>query len=263
MKGWKVIGLLLLLGGVTGTVSAQKYPERKEIRQGNKRYDKGDYPGAELFYLRALEAKPSSVEGANNLAGALYKQGRYEEAAKAAGTAARDSLAGKYASGAFYNEGNAYFQQRKLNEAIEAYKNALRRNPDDQQAKFNLAYALKLRDKDKNGGGGGGQNNQDQNQDQNQNQNQNQNQGQNPNNQDQNQDQNKNQDQNQKDSGDGSQNPDSQKQPGQGGQSPQQGGMSPQEAEQMLDAIQGAEDNTKKKVDAQKVRAVGRSGKNW
>ena len=113
MRGWKAIGLLLLLGGVAGTVSAQKYPERKEIRQGNKRYEKGDYPGAEVFYLRALEATPSSVEGTNNLAGALYKQGRYEEAAKAAGAAARDSLAGAYAAGAFYNEGERLFPATK------------------------------------------------------------------------------------------------------------------------------------------------------
>ncbi|MFQ8805048.1 MAG: hypothetical protein ACLR8Y_08100 [Alistipes indistinctus] len=28
-------------------------------------------------------------------------------------------------------------------------------------------------------------------------------------------------------------------------------------------AVQGSEDNTKKKVDGRKARAVGRSGKNW
>lgn len=39
--------------------------------------------------------------------------------------------------------------------------------------------------------------------------------------------------------------------------------MSREEAERMLDAVQGSEDNTKKKVDGRKARAVGRSGKNW
>ena len=39
--------------------------------------------------------------------------------------------------------------------------------------------------------------------------------------------------------------------------------MSREEAERMLDALQGSEDNTKKKVDGRKARAVGRSGKNW
>lgn len=262
MRTMILSGLLLLCAGAA---SAQKYPERKEIRQGNKLYEKEDYSGAELSYLRALEAKPGSVEATANLAGALYKQGRYEEAAGAAGTAARDSTAGEHASGAFYNEGNAWFQQRKLEEAIEAYKNALRRNPYDQQAKFNLAYAQKLLEKDKNGGGGGGQNDQNQDKDQNKDQNQNK---------DRNQDQDKDRkdpgqdpnDQNKPDDpdrGDGSPNPDKQKPDQPDGQSPQPGGMSPQQAEQMLDAMQGAEDNTKKKVDAQKVRGVGRSGKNW
>lgn len=259
-----ILSVLLLL--CAGAASAQKYPERKEIRQGNKLYEKGDYPGAELSYLRALEAKPGSVEATANLAGALYKQGRYEEAAGAAGKAARDSTAGEYASGAFYNEGNAWFQQRKLEEAIEAYKNALRRNPYDQQAKFNLAYVQKLLEKDKNGGGGGGQNDRNQDQDPNKDQNQNKDRNQDQNSE-QNPDQNQGRDDRQRpgdpDPGEGSPNPDRQKPDQPAGESPQPGGMSPQQAEQMLDAMQGAEDNTKKKVDAQKVRGVGRSGKNW
>ncbi len=248
MRTFFITALTLLLGTVF-SAQAQKYPERQEIRKGNKRYDKGDYPGSEVFYLRALEATPGSVEAAGNLAGALYRQERFEEAAQVGAKAARDSMAGPYASQLHYNEGNAQFKQRKFAEAVEAYKNALRKNPDDQQAKFNLAYAQKMLEQDKNGGGGGG-GDQDKDQDKDKDQNQDQNQ----NDKDQNKDQDK-QDQN------------SEPKPDQGepkpGEGQPQGGISPQEAERMLDAMQGAEDNTKQKVDAQKAKAVGRSGKNW
>ena len=64
------------------------------------------------------------------------------------------------------------------------------------------------------------------------------------------------------DQGDGGENPQDQK-PDQGKGGAQQERMSREEAERMLDAVQGSEDNTKKKVDGRKARAVGRSGKNW
>ena len=169
---------------------------------------------------------------------------------------AADSARLDNAASAYFNQGNALFQQRKLQEALEAYKNSLRLNPADMEAKFNYAYTKKLLDKDKND-----QNKNDQNKDQNKdNRNdQNKNDKNDPN-------QNPDKDQN-KDNPDNNQNgndPDKQdQQPPSGGQQPPQGSMSREEAERMLDAVQGSEDKTKKKVDEKKAVTVGNSGKNW
>ena len=42
---------------------------------------------------------------------------------------------------AYHNMGNSYLFNQKLDEAIEAYKNSLRNNPDDFETKYNLAWA--------------------------------------------------------------------------------------------------------------------------
>lgn len=278
-----ILGLMLLWAG---SAFGQKYPERRDIRSGNKLYEKGDYTEAEVAYRRALEKSPESYEGNFNLADALYKQKRYDEAAQMNARLAADSAYAENAAAAYFNQGNALFQQRKLEEALEAYKNCMRLAPNDQQAKFNYAYTKKLLEKDQQNqqnnqdnqqnNNQNNQQNQDQNKDQNDNQqnqdknqqdqnkdqnDQNKDQNKDQNDQNQNNDQNDQNNQNQQDDGSGDQNRDQQDQNQQ--PQPQNGGMSREEAERMLDAVQGSEDNTKKKVDAQKVQAVGTSGKNW
>ena len=278
MRSTIILGLMLL---IAGSASGQKYPERRDIRSGNKLYEKGDYTEAEVAYRRALEKNAESYEANFNLADALYKQKRYDEAAQMNAQLAADSAYMENAAAAYFNQGNALFQQRKLEEALEAYKNCMRLDPNDQQAKFNYAYTKKLLEKDNQNQQQNNQNNQQNNQQNQQDQNKDQNKDQNDNQQNQNknqQDQNKDKDQDQKDQNNnqndqndqnqqnddksGGQNPDQQQDQNQQPQ-PQNGGMSREEAERMLDAVQGSEDNTKKKVDAQKVRAVGASGKNW
>lgn len=73
--------LTVLLLVFCGAAAAQKYPERRAIRSGNRQYEKGAYPEAETAYRRALEKTPDSPEATFNLSDALYKQERYDEAA--------------------------------------------------------------------------------------------------------------------------------------------------------------------------------------
>ncbi|MDE5945357.1 MAG: tetratricopeptide repeat protein, partial [Rikenella sp.] len=166
--------------------------ERADIRQGNRAYYEGKYPEAEVGYKRAIEKNINSYEANFNLGGALYKQERYDDAAATYEKLAQDGSDRRRQAATYYNLGNTYVRQRQIDQAIEAYKNALRLVPEDREAKLNLAYAQKLKqqqDQNQN------QNNQDQNQ--NQNQDQNQNGGGGGGNDDRNnRDQNQNQDQN-------------------------------------------------------------------
>lgn len=205
--------------------------ERADIRQGNKLYQQGKFVESEKRYSNALVKNPSSVEAIYNLAGAIYKQERWKEA---------DSIYLQIAKAApspetLYNLGNAELKQRKLDEAIESYKSSLRINPNDKEAKFNLAYAQKLKQEDDN---------KDKNKDQNKDQ-----QDQKQDKQDQKQDKPKDQDKKEDQKED---------------QKPQPQPQSRQDAERMLKAIQASEDKTKEKVDAQKVSAAThRSAKDW
>ena len=81
--------LTVLLLVFCGAAAAQKYPERRAIRSGNRQYEKGAYPEAETAYRRALEKTPDSPEATFNLSDALYKQERYDEAGKLAASAAQ------------------------------------------------------------------------------------------------------------------------------------------------------------------------------
>ena len=257
---------VILLAALLAAVSAlgQQMPERREVRKGNRLYNKGEYQQSIERYGRALMLDPASFEATYNLGNALSKAEMYDKAEQMQNRAAADTLrSDTERAEAYYNLGNTQFRQKKYREALESYKRSLLLNPDDREAKYNYAYTKHLLDDEqKNGGGGGGDQNQ-QNKDQQNQQGQN---NQNQQGQDQNKDQNKdqgqdNQDQN-KDQGQGQPDgKDGEQGEGEGQLRPE--GISPQEQEQMLDAIQAQEDRTQEKLKEKRRAMVVRSGKNW
>jgi len=273
---------VILLAALLAAVSAlgQQMPERREVRKGNRLYNKGEYQQSIERYGRALMLDPASFEATYNLGNALSKAEMYDKAEQMQNRAAADTLrSDTERAEAYYNLGNTQFRQKKYQEALESYKRSLLLNPDDREAKYNYAYTKHLLDDEqKNGGGGGdqnqqnkdqqnqqGQNNQNQNQqgqDQNKDQNKDQ-QDQNKDQQDQNKDQ-QDQNQDQQGQGQGQGQPDGKDgKQGEGEGQPRPEGISPQEQEQMLDAIQAQEDRTQEKLKEKRRAMVVRSGKNW
>ena len=260
---YKSLYIILFLFAASG-VQAQQLPERSLVRKGNRQYNKGNYEQSAGRYEQALQAAPGQFEAIYNLGNALYKAERFDRAEQTMQQAAADSLrAGTERAEAFYNLGNAQFKQQKYQEALESYKQSLRLNPSDMEAKYNYAYTKRLLDQNKNGGGGGGNDQKDQDKDQNKDQNQN---GQGQQNPDQKGDQ-KDQKGDPKDQqGDQKQDPQDGK-GDKGDKGDQQGqptpsGISPQEQQQMLDAIQAQEDKTQEKL-KEKQGVVVRGKKNW
>ncbi len=260
---YKLLYIILFLFAAAGA-QAQQLPERSLVRKGNRQYNKGNYEQSIGRYEQALQAAPGQFEAIYNLGNALYKAERFDRAEQTMQQAAADSLrADTERAEAFYNLGNAQFKQQKYQEALESYKQSLRLNPSDMEAKYNYAYTKRLLDQNKNGGGGGGNDQKDQDKDQNKDQNQN---GQGQQNPDQKGDQ-KDQKGDPKDQqGDQKQDPQDGK-GDKGDKGDQQGqptpsGISPQEQQQMLDAIQAQEDKTQEKL-KEKQGVVVRGKKNW
>ena len=260
---YKSLYIILFLFTASGA-QAQQLPERSLVRKGNRQYNKGNYEQSAGRYEQALQAAPGQFEAIYNLGNALYKAERFDRAEQTMQQAAADSLrADTERAEAFYNLGNAQFKQQKYQEALESYKQSLRLNPSDMEAKYNYAYTKRLLDQNKNGGGGGGNDQKDQDKDQNKDQNQN---GQGQQNPDQKGDQ-KDQKGDPKDQqGDQKQDPQDGK-GDKGDKGDQQGqptpsGISPQEQQQMLDAIQAQEDKTQEKL-KEKQGVVVRGKKNW
>ena len=86
-------GILVLIGLGVESAWAQRYPERRVLRSGNKLYEKEQYAEAETQYRKAQDMNPT-YEGLFNLADVLYKQKRYEEALNILKQIARDDVAG-------------------------------------------------------------------------------------------------------------------------------------------------------------------------
>lgn len=191
---------------VAPDAQAQKFPERRLVRKGNRSYERLDYNKAAERYQQAIGVCDSCYEATFNLGDALYKQKEYDEAGKIFGALAADSTRSDLdRAQSYYNLGNTLFQQKRYQEALAAFKKSLRLNPADLETKYNYAYTKKfIEDQQQQGGGGGNDQNQNQNQQNDQNQgggNDQQNDQQNNQN-DQNNDQNQN-DQNKDQNGEG------------------------------------------------------------
>lgn len=236
-----------LLALACGVCMAQT--DRKEVRAGNRQYKKGNWQNAEIEYRKAQAKDSTSFAAGYNLAGALYREGNFDEAAKTLDRLKEIAPASGRAADYFYNQGNVAVQKKDWKAAVEAYKQSILLNPEDLEAKENYAYAKQmLKDEEQQGGGGDNQQDQDNNQDNNQD-----NSGQNQN---QNQNQNDNPDQNQGDR------PDPQQDPQQGEGDAK---ISPQQAQQMLKAIQAREKKTQDKVNKEKAALLKsrQKEKNW
>ncbi|MDE6570203.1 MAG: tetratricopeptide repeat protein [Alistipes sp.] len=250
--------LFVVAVSVADAAAAQQMPERAAVRSGNRQFHKGNYEASIERYRKALTFAPTSFEATYDLGNALYEAERYDQAEQTMRQAAADTLRTETERAeAFYNLGNAQFRQQKYKEALESYKQSLRFNPADMEAKYNYAYTKKLLDdQQQNGGGGQDQNQQDQQDDQNQ---------QNDDGQDQQNGADPQQgDDDQQDGNNEPQNDDGQQGDEQSQGQPQSvpAGISEQEQQQMLDAIQAQEDRTQEKL-KEKQGVIVRGNKNW
>ncbi len=116
--------------------------EKPLVRKGNSDYKKEKYSDAEINYRKSLEKNKNSAEGSFNLGDALYKQKKYDEAAGAFHNLSNTKAPDDIKANTYYNLGNSYLQNDKYEESINAYKQALRLNSKDEDARYNLSYAL-------------------------------------------------------------------------------------------------------------------------
>ena len=105
------------------------------------KYDAGEFGEALTLYRDAQVEDPDSKLLKFNVGDALYKTGDFEGALSEflQSTGGDGELLQGHA---WYNAGNAHFELQRYQEAIEAYKEALRRLPADDDAKANLELAL-------------------------------------------------------------------------------------------------------------------------
>ena len=120
--------------------------EANANNEANTAFDEGEYQQALDDYERVGEELPERPEPDYNAANARYRLEDYERAQEELGAALLDSYSvgdEDLAARTLFNLGNALFQAEDYEGAIEEYKNVLRQNPDDVDAKRNLELALR------------------------------------------------------------------------------------------------------------------------
>src|SRR5688572_23193953 len=160
------------------SVYLQSQEDAEYIYEGNNLYHSGKIPQSSAKYTRALELNPNNRKANFNLGSALYKAGKqikegavqlppaemakrdsvanivFDQAAQNFATVANSISDKDTLHQAWHNIGNCYLQKKEYQQAVDAYKKALKYDPKDEETRYNLAYALKNIPKDKKGGGG-------------------------------------------------------------------------------------------------------------
>ena len=242
------------------------------VYEANEQLKDDNYVAAEMSYRKAISKQPSYAIGAYNLGNTYYESGNFEEALFRHQEAAKEATNKTEKHRAYHNIGNVLMQNKQCKEAVEAYKNALRNDPSDDETRYNLAVAKECAEQQKD------ENQNDENEDENQDK------------QDDNKDQDKKEDEgdkkdDQKDQGDqddkqgedekdedgkpkdekkddnkqGDQPKDQKQQP-----KPQPGQLSPQQIKSLLEAMNNQEQKVQEKLNAEKQKGVKvKTEKDW
>jgi tetratricopeptide (TPR) repeat protein len=182
----------------------------------------------------------------------------------------------------YHNLGNVLMKEEQYQMAVDAYKDALRNDPTDEETRYNLAYAKSKLEEEKNDDNQDGEDNQDESQDENEDQDEsedNKDEGENEDKDKGDEDKNEEEDKGDENESDedqkddkGNKNKDEKEQDGEGDdkkeqpQQPQnqQGQISPEQIKRLLEAIENQEKDVQEKLNAQKAKGQkSKTGKDW
>ena len=150
----KILTYIFVVFGVSVGISQVDEEALKEAEQalesstdytydGNKNLTQNNFIVAETDYRKAISKSRENVAAPYNLGRAYYNRESFIEAFgsfKDAGTKAKEKP-DKHR--AFHNLGNVFMKSQEFAKAVEAYKEALRANPNDDETRYNLALAKK------------------------------------------------------------------------------------------------------------------------
>lgn len=128
-------------------LAAGAQTDRQYIREGNKQFRIGDYAKAEVSYRKAVEKNPKNPQAAFNLGNALMAQKKDSAAVQQFEQSARMETNPLRKSAAYHNMGVICQTHKMYDDAIEAYKNSLRLNPNDDETRYNLVLCKHLKKK--------------------------------------------------------------------------------------------------------------------
>ncbi len=132
---------LLLLMLFPLTLLAQ--PWRDSLQVAREAYKSKSYEKALAYYRSAQNNAPEGVDLTKEIAQATYRSQDYKNSDAYFQQSIQSATSPEEKSKLQHNLGNARMKQKDYAGAIEAYKDALRNNPGDEQTRYNLSEAIR------------------------------------------------------------------------------------------------------------------------
>ena len=129
----KILSIITLLCCV---LVAQAQTDRKYIRDGNRNYHKREFAKAETMYRKAVADNPDNPQAIYNLGCALMMQNKDSAAVEQFQNAAKLEKNKQRQFKSFHNIGVICQNHKMYDDAIKAYQQALRNNPNDNETTF-------------------------------------------------------------------------------------------------------------------------------
>ncbi|MDC1081279.1 tetratricopeptide repeat protein [Flavobacteriaceae bacterium] len=240
------------------------------IVEGNELHNQKEFIEAETKYRKSISLSPNQSDAFHNLGNTNYRIADYNAASQRFFQTQKNATSKDEKHSAFHNMGNVYMKQKDYPQAVEAYKNALRNNPLDEETRYNYALAKELLEKENQN-----QQNKEDKKDQKDQKDQNE-EGDQDKKEDKEQSKDEGEDKEKKDSDEGEPKEDSEekkpKNPEKEGDSdkkkqpppPKPGQLSPEQVKSLLEAMNNQEKGVQEKVNAQKAKGVPtKTKKDW
>ncbi|MAJ05934.1 MAG: hypothetical protein CL827_03615 [Crocinitomicaceae bacterium] len=151
------ISSLFFIIFITSCIYGQTIESKLSLEKGNQSYIKGDYNTSSSNYNNSIISDESNLDAFFNNGNSSLMAGKFEEARNYYKNYIDKSESEEDKSKAHYNVGNSFLTEyaketketgksngEYLQKAINEYKQSLRYNPQDKDARYNLSYATKL-----------------------------------------------------------------------------------------------------------------------
>ena len=159
MKLSKLILILIITFIGTSTVSADNRQSRKHIRKGNTLFRSDKRKEALVDYVKAVRADTTNARALYNLSTSMFpaawrnvQENQRDTMINYFKAAAQQETNPYRKAQAYHNMGVVLQGAHDFKNAIEAYKEALRNNPNDDETRYNLVLCQRQLKNDGNGG---------------------------------------------------------------------------------------------------------------
>lgn len=136
--------LLSILCSFIFILGVQAQNDRGHIRLGNRLFHQQKFEQAEVEYRKAVGKNSANPQAHYNLGCALFAQKKDSAAVKQYEIAGRLEKTSRRKAMVFHNLGVVCQQHQLYQQAITAYEESLRNNPNDNETRYNLALCKKL-----------------------------------------------------------------------------------------------------------------------